>query len=94
MAALYLSHASIEPLKLNNLNLIGLMLLLAMIHLSGQLFFYKLIQIANIVFSSQAGNLAILIGVIWAIFIGHEVVSIYFFIGMFMMLYGIYLTQQ
>ena len=91
---LFLTHSDLTSLQQANVNLAGLMVVLALLHLSGQLFFYKLLQIANIVFSSQAGNLSILIGVAWAIFIGHEVVSITFFVAMFTMLYGVYLTQK
>lgn len=84
-------YAPIESLTPNFLTLI---LVLSILHLSGQLFFYRLMQIANIVFTSQAGNLSIIIGVLWAIFIGHEVLSTSFFIAMATMLYGVYLTQK
>ena len=85
---LYTPTQSLTP------NFLILILVLSTLHISGQLFFYRLMQIANIVFTSQAGNLSIIIGVLWAIFIGHEVLSASFFIAMVTMLYGVYLTQK
>lgn len=71
-----------------------LLALLALLHLSGQIFFYQLLKVANIVFSSQASNLSIIVGVMWAILVGHEPVSLNFFIALITTLYGVYLSQK
>lgn len=84
---------NMSPIILN-VNFLYLTMILALLHLGGQLFFYQLLKIANIVFSSQASNLSIIVGVLWAIFIGNEMVSATFIIAMLTMLYGVYLTQN
>lgn len=91
---LFLSGSSIVTSDWFNLSFIMTVFFLACLHLFGQLFFYSLLKIANIVFSSQASNLSILVGVLWAILIGHEPITTAFFISMLTMLYGIYLTQK
>ena len=91
---LIFTHHLYTPTQSLTPNFLMLILILSTLHLSGQFFFYRLIQVANIVFSSQASNLSIIIGVLWAIFIGHEDLSTSFFIAMATMLYGVYLSQK